>query len=119
MTLKLAGLKRIEAKFDGGAVCTDGGLLILRKADDRAQLSEMASWCIFDPRRPDLIKHQLVDLFRQRIYAIAAGYEDCNDAALLCRDAMHLLAVGKDPELGHRLASQPGLSRFESWADET
>lgn len=119
MTLKLEGFRRIEANFDGGAVCSDGGLLLLRKADDRAELSELASLCIVDPRRPDLIDHKLVDLFRQRIYGIAAGYEDCNDAAVLRTDAMHRLAVSKEPDSEQWLASQPSLSRFEAMADAT
>lgn len=118
MSLDLGLGKRIEGNFDGGEVCSDGGLLLLRKADDRAELSELASLCIADRRRPDLMRHTIPDLFRQRIYAIAAGYEDCNDATALRHDAMHRLAVGKllseTP-----LASQPSLSRFEAMADHT
>ena len=110
--------KTIEGKFDGGAVCSDGGLVLLRKADDRAELSELASLCIVDKRRPDLTRHSLIDLFRQRIYAIAAGYEDCNDAATLRNDAMHKLAVGKT-EADACLASQSSLSRFEAMPDAT
>lgn len=119
MRLELPNSKLIELEFDGGEVCTDGGLLILRKADERLGLCELASSCIGDKRRQDLIKHSLVDLFRQRVYAIAAGYEDCNDASVLRTDAMHRLALGYEPSSGHLLASQPSLSRFESMADAT
>jgi Transposase DDE domain group 1 len=113
MTLDLPHLKRIEQNFDGGQVCSDGGLLILRKADERLELAELASYAIADKRRPEYVQHHVVDLLRQRMYAIAAGYEDCNDAGKLRFDAMHKLAVGKMSSL----ASQPSLSRFESMAD--
>lgn len=113
MRLDLPNLKSIEQNFDGGRVCSDGGLLLLRKADDRLDLCEMASFALADKRRGGGVKHETVDLLRQRIYAIAAGYEDCNDASQLRFDAMHQLAVGKDS----LLASQPTLSRFENQAD--
>jgi hypothetical protein len=111
--------KMIEARFDGGKVSSDGGLLLLRKSDEKLELSEMASLCIRESRRPDLVKHDLVELIRQRIYGIAAGYEDCNDVGRIGGDAMHQLASGKLPSEGRRLASQPTLSRFENAVDET
>lgn len=116
MSLDLGLGKKIEANFDGGSVCSDGGLLLLRKTDDRLGLSELAALCVRDRRRPDLVLHNNQDLFRQRIYAIAAGYEDCNDATHLREDALHKLAIGKLPT-GRDLASQPTLSRFETNAD--
>jgi hypothetical protein len=119
MTLDLPNLKTIEQDFDGGQVCSDGGLLILRKADQRLDLTELASFTIRDKRRPEYIEHSIQDLFRQRIYGIAAGYEDCNDATMVRHDAMHKLAVGKDLAWSVNLASQPTLSRFEYMADAT
>lgn len=113
MRLDLPNLKPIEQEFDGGQVCSDGGLLILRKADQVLGLSENASAAMPDDRRPDAITHSIQDLIMQRVFAIAAGYEDCNDAERLRFDAMHQLAVGKD----RSLASQPSLSRFENRAD--
>ena len=117
MTLDLPNLKRVELDFDGGQVCSDGGLLILRKADDRLDLCELASYAIADRRDQRHVQHQVVDMIRQRSYGIAAGYEDCNDAGVLRNDAMHRLAVGKTPNGAHALASQPSLSRFEYMAD--
>jgi hypothetical protein len=119
MTLDLPNLKVIEQDFDGGQVCSDGGVLLLRKADERLDLAELASFAIRDNRRPEYIKHKTVDLLRQRIYAIAAGYEDCNDASRLRGDAMHKLAIGKALCHGLDLASQPSLSRFENLADSS
>lgn len=113
MTLDLPNLKPVEQDFDGGQVCSDGGLLLLRKADERLDLATLASFAIADKRRPDAVKHTTVDLIRQRVYGIAAGYEDCNDAAKLRTDTMHQLALGK----AESLASQPSLSRFENLAD--
>lgn len=113
MRLDLPNLKPIVQEFDGGRICSDGGLLILRKADERLGLLEMASFALTDKRRPDAVKHRTVDLLRQRVYAIAAGYEDCNDASRLRHDAMHQLALGREGTL----ASQPSLSRFENFAD--
>lgn len=118
ITLNLGLPKPVELSFDGGSVCTDGGILILRKADRELELSEFAACALKEKRRPDLVKHKLVDMLRQRIYGIAAGYEDCNDAAKLRDDAMHKLAVGYEPGSEHRLASQPTLSRFENRADK-
>ena len=50
----------------------------------------------------------------RRVFGIACGYEDCNDAARLSQDPMHKLLVGRDPMEGAALASQPTLSRFEN-----
>ncbi|MBL0186148.1 MAG: transposase [Candidatus Obscuribacter sp.] len=119
MTLDLPGLSKVVAKFDGGAVCSDGGLLLLRKADACLGLVELASYAISDERRPEYVQHTVVDMLRQRIYGIAAGYEDCNDAGQLRVDSMHKLALGKDLVDGQALASQPSLSRFENNIDVT
>jgi hypothetical protein len=71
--LELGLGKPVEARFDGDCISTDGGLMLLRKADDRLELLKLAAWCIRDDRRPDLVKHKLENLLKQRIYAIAAG----------------------------------------------
>lgn len=118
MQLDIGVGKRIELSFDGERVCSDGGLLLLRKADDKLELTEMAALCIGDKRRPDLVLHKVRDMLRQRIYAIAAGYEDCNDATRINGDSMHLLSAGFLPSSGHRLSSQPTLSRFENSVDD-
>ncbi|MEZ4486006.1 MAG: transposase [Cyanobacteriota/Melainabacteria group bacterium] len=83
MTLDLGVGKLIRANFDGGQISSDGGLLLLRNVDQELELTEMAQYCFGDQRRPDLLRHPILNLLRQRIYGIAAGYEDCNDAARL------------------------------------
>jgi DDE family transposase/D-isomer specific 2-hydroxyacid dehydrogenase-like protein len=65
-------------------------------------------------RQPGKVQHQGLELFRQRIFGIACGYADCNDAARVVDDAIHKLLLGRDPIAGGLLASQPTLSRFEN-----
>jgi hypothetical protein len=117
MSLDLGTGKEIIANFDGGRISSDGGILLLRKADERLELTETASFCFPESRRADAIRHSALELFRQRVYGIAHLYEDCNDANFLRHDDMHKLAVGKLPS-GGALASQPTLSRFENAVDD-
>ena len=60
------------------------------------------------------MKHDLVTLVRQRLFAIAQGYEDNNDAATLAQDPAFKIMAGRAPESAPDLASQPTLSRFEN-----
>lgn len=115
--LILEGSKQIELNFDGGFVSSDGGLLLLTKANNRLRLSQLARLAIIETRRPGSICHEIESLFKQRVFAIAAGYEDCNDAMKLRKDAMHKLAVAGAVKEAIDLASQPTLSRFEAMAD--
>jgi hypothetical protein len=65
------------------------------------------------------VQHQALELVRQRVFGLACGYADCNDAARLADDAIHKLLLDRDPIAGRALASQPTLSRFENavaWA---
>lgn len=105
--------KPIVGNFDGGKISSDGGLHLLRLADDKLKLTEQASLCIAEKRRPDLVKHDSQALLRQRVYAMAAGYEDGNDAQVLRFDPMHKIAVNDAVDVDE-LASQPTISRFEN-----
>lgn len=115
MQLDLGIGKMVRAEFDGGKVSSDGGLLLFEKADRYLGLTESAAKCVGERGLPGLIKHKMQNLFKQRVYGIAAGYEDCNDANWLAGDAMHRLALGHLPNSEGRLASQPTLSRWENW----
>ena len=97
---------RTVARFDQARASTDGGVVLLKALDNCLQLT--------DRRDPDKIRHAVRDLLRQRVFGLACGYEDGNDAARLVDDPMHKLAVGRDPVTGDALASQPTLSRFEN-----
>ena len=107
-------LKPVVARFDQAQASTDGGAVLLKALDERLQLTDQLAGCLTDHRDPDKILHPLRDLLRQRIFGLACGYEDANDAARLAHDPLHKLAVGRDPVTGAALASQPTLSRFEN-----
>jgi hypothetical protein len=106
----------VVARFDQAQASTDGGVVLLKALDDQLQLTDQLAGCLVDRRDPDKIRHPLRDLLRQRIFGLACGYEDANDAARLADDPLHKLAVGRDPVTGAALASQPTLSRLENAA---
>src|SRR5689334_24186138 len=91
--------RTIEVDFSGGAVSSDGGLLLLREVDRRLRLTERVSAVLNDPRNPDLIIHPLLDLIRQRVYGIVQGYEDLNDHAQLREDLLLQGVLGRDATL--------------------
>lgn len=107
-------LKPVVARFDQAQASTDGGAVLLKALDDQLQLTDQLAGCLVDRRDPDKIRHTVRDLLRQRIFGLACGYEDANDAARLADDPLHKLVVGRDPMTGAALASQPTLSRFEN-----
>jgi len=106
--------KDVIADFSGGRITSDAGGLLLREIDQRYRLTENATRCLRDSRQASKIKHDLLTLVRQRMFAIAQGYEDNNDAATLARDPAFKIMASKAPESSGDLASQPTLSRFEN-----
>ena len=78
--------KQVVAQFDQPDSSSDGGALLLKACDERLGLTRAIAACIADSRQPGKVVHSLEDLVRQRIFAIACGYEDCNDAARLSAD---------------------------------
>ena len=110
----LLSRKRVGVDFSGGQITSDGGLLLLAQLDRQIGLTERVAACIEDPRLASRVTHSLLELIRQRVYQIAAGYEDCNDANRLRFDPALKLAVGRAPRTGADLASQPTLSRLEA-----
>jgi len=108
--------KSVVARFDGGTVSSDAGIVVLREIEARLRVAERLAACIDDPRDPNLIVHSLSDMIRFRTMMIAAGYEDGNDAAQLRQDPLFKMAQGTPPS-GRDLASQPTLSRLENMAD--
>jgi Transposase DDE domain group 1 len=107
----------ILAKFDQPRSSSDGGAIMLKAADRRLGLTEGLAACLEDERQAAQIDHEVEELLGQRIMAMACGYADANAAARLASDAVHKLLVGRDPEHGEDLASQPTLSRFENSGD--
>lgn len=107
----------VTVRFDQERGSSDGGALLLGAADRRLRLSEALAACIRDGRDPERVVHEVSDLVRQRVYGIACGYPDGNDAARLSSDPVHKLLVGREPVGEEDLASQPTLSRFENGVD--
>ena len=105
----------VRAEFDGGAMSSDFGAILLRGTDLQIGLIPRLAGAIHDKRHASYIDHPLADLLRQRIFQTASGYADGNDANTLRRDPMFKLAVGRAPlSEGNDLASGPTLSRLEN-----
>ena len=112
MELGRIGRRVIEANFEGGDIGSDGGVLLLRRVDERIGLSRAAAGVLSDARDPTRITHSLRDLLAQRLYGLCCGYEDLNDHDVLRSDLLMQTAVGR----GDALASSPTLSRLETRA---
>ena len=106
--------KAVVVDFEGGHITSDAGCLLLREIDRRTGMVARANAAITDPRDGAKIRHAQLDLLRQRVFAIAQGYEDANDHATLRRDPALKTAVGRAPLSEQDLASQPTLSRLEN-----
>ena len=103
----------LHAAFDGGRVTSDGGLPWLAEAD--TALGLCARIARFVPEwRTRTGQHALETLVRQRVFQIACGYEDQDDADTLRHDPLLKLVCGRLPDTGAPLASQPTLSRLEN-----
>jgi hypothetical protein len=104
----------LEAAFDGGRITSDGGLLWLAQIDGDLGVCEAIAGHVPEWRGSRSLRHSLGTLVRQRVYQIACGYEDQNDAQTLRTDPLLKLVLGRLPERGADLASQPTLSRLEN-----
>ena len=120
--LSLVQGKAVVARFDGGQLSSEGGLLVLREVERRLGLADRLATCLKDPRAPEKVVHRLTEIIRFRMLMIAAGYEDGNDADTLRRDSMFKLALDRLPS-DEELCSQsvlgldPGISRLENLPD--
>ena len=105
--------RRIEARFSGGDITSDGGLLLLWQADRRLGLLKAVNVRLPDPRDGRYARHDQLILLRQRVYALCQGYEDLNDHDQLRGD----LAVQTATEQDQVLGSSPTLCRLENRMD--
>ncbi len=103
--------RSIMIDFQGAKVTSDTGFLLLREIDERFGILGPIESELEDTRSWVHSKHSQVQMGRQRVYQIAAGYEDCNDADFLRIDPALRLAIGKGSETG---AGQSRLSRLEN-----
>lgn len=106
--------KPVAVDFTGGQLSSDAGVLPVAELDRRLGLTAGFAACLRDARERAKTRHSLLELVRQRVYQIACGYEDANDADTLRGDPLFKTAVGRAPRTGADLASQPTLSRLEN-----
>ena len=111
--------RNIELSFSGDRISSDGGLLLLRELDSQLNLLSSASNCIHDERDLRYIDHSVKELLTQRVFQIAAGYEDCNDCNDLREDMILKMCAGRLPKSVDDLASQPTMSRLENTVKKT
>ena len=108
--------KAVVATFDQPHASSDGGALLLKAAERRLGVLAALTAKLADTRMPSKVTHTIGDLLAQRVFAIACGHPDGNDADRLADDPIHKLLLDRDPIDGARLGSQPTISRFEQAA---
>jgi hypothetical protein len=109
--------KPLTATFDAGRLSSDGGVIVLREIAKRLGLAEAITAPLRDERDPARVQHALAEMALARMVMIAAGYEDCDDIDALRADPAFKIALGRKPDSGADLMSQPTLSRLENLAD--
>lgn len=117
------GSREVTARFDGGAITSDAGGLLLREVEAKTGILRRFAACFTDHRDPELVEHTVYELVAQRVYALALGYEDLNDHEALRHDPLLAVLVGKpDPtgqdrrcprDRGKSLAGKSTLNRLE------
>src|SRR3989440_12942603 len=103
----------IRAQFDGGAIATEGGGLLLREVEKRVGIVRQFAACFRDYRNADLIEHTVEELVAQRVYGLALGYEDLNDHEELRNDPLLAVLVEKADPSSQVLAGKSTLNRLE------
>jgi hypothetical protein len=104
----------LAATFDEAHASSDGGAILLKAADARLGVINALTDCVSDARTSGRVAHTLRELIAQRVFGIACGYPDANDAGRLADDPIQKLLLDRDPIDGSPLASQPTISRFEN-----
>ena len=105
--------REIRAQFDGGAISSDGGGLLLREVEKRIGILHQFAACFTDYRNADLIEHTVQELVAQRVYGLALGYEDLNDHEELRNDPLLAVLVEKSDPSQEILAGKSTLNRLE------
>ena len=109
--------KSLTATFDAGRLSSDGGVIVLREIARRLPLAETIAGRLIDDRDQARVLHTYEEMALARMVMIAAGYEDCDDIDALRTDPALKMAIGRAPETGGDLMSQPTLSRLENTPD--
>jgi Transposase DDE domain group 1 len=106
----------VTVAFDAPQISSEGGVVLLRQMDDRLRLSERLAALLPDEREASKVRHDRREQVRQRLYQIALGYADGNDADRLRHDPLLESVWDRTPQAGG-LSSQPTLSRLENAVD--
>ncbi len=106
--------KPVFVDFEGGALSSDAGTLLLREEENQINIIGAIADVIKDKRDSRYIKHTYQELLMQRVSQIASGNEDANDCDSLRDDPIFKMVANRLPETGNALGSQPTMSRFEN-----
>ncbi len=106
--------KPIELSFTANKTSLDGGLLLLKEIENQVGIVKSLSSCIHDNRHQSYVEHSFNSLITQRVFQIAAGYEDANDCNTLKEDAILKMCSDRMPESQKSLGSQSTISRLEN-----
>lgn len=104
------------ARFDQEYASSDSGAILFEACDEHLGLSAAMAACLQDNWQQAKVEHTYQEIFQQRMFGIALGYVDGNDAARLADESVFKLLTRRDPVSGSALAPQPTLSRFENTA---
>ena len=105
--------RKVKARFDGGKITSDAGVLLLREVERGTGLIAGLAECFRDHRDARLIEHTVEELLGQRIYGLCLGYEDLNDHDQPRTDPMLAVAVNKADPLGERRRHASAISGRE------
>lgn len=116
LVLPLTGIasKKVEVDFNGGALSSDTGVLLLRETERVMGILELITDSITENRDKRYVKQGIKDMLSQRVYQVACGWEDGDDCDHLRHDPIFKMAAERLPQSGSALASQPTISRFEN-----
>src|SRR5215204_1112191 len=87
--------RSIVAGFDGGAITSNGGALLVGQVDRGLGLMRRFAACFIDRRDPRYVEHQVETLVGQRVFGLVLGYEDLNDHDELRKDPTLAVLAGK------------------------
>jgi hypothetical protein len=104
----------LTVRFDLPNASSDGGAVLLKKVDADLGLTELLAECLSDARQARKVEYNVHEMLSQRVFGLACGYTDTNDAARPAHDPVAKLMLDRDPISGSDLASQATLSRFEN-----
>jgi hypothetical protein len=116
LQFQAVGTRAVVGRFDGGALTSDGGAVLLREVERTTGILAQFAACFRDHRDPARVRHSVASLVRQRVYGLALGYEDLNDHEALRHDPLFAVLAERDDltaPLTTPLAGKSTLNRLE------